>query len=358
MPYDYEAIAAMFMSRVADQAQTLAVMIDAARDTDARMVVRSMLEHVILVSWMSIDLDELEADARDAGKWTATEPDANARWWSADQLRRDKRRIEAQITVFGLMPAPEVREAMKVIDKPVKDAYRGNLPNLETQAREADRAWGGRLLGWPSEAANTEAGRSGLHAMYHSVYQLGSSSVHPDLSELQSYLAITELPGQASLRPVAAHELRVDSAASIAAFVLVYGTAVVQHRLGWPDHDETLRVLGRFDVVRGPGLMLDLARQIANGSRVYATATDGGLISVQADSKRVRVVLVGRAGWIALRRHPRGWELARSGEKTITAKPRDVEGPVSDAIARMRAEMKDASGWTTARPDRWPATVP
>src|SRR4051794_6205473 len=95
-PPPFDTIARLLLRRVAGQGRSLATLIAAGHEVDARMIMRSALEHLTLVAWLSIDPNDLPESVAGARKWKAKSRAANTLWWVADQFRRDQRRAEHQ----------------------------------------------------------------------------------------------------------------------------------------------------------------------------------------------------------------------------------------------------------------------
>lgn len=353
MPPSFEPVAAMLLARLAGLGDSVAALLAAGCDLDARLAMRSSLEHLTLLAWLAIDTAEMTEDRR--GKVvTATNPDANTAWWFADQLRRDQRSGERRHQVGVVEIGAEWRDAVRAAKSLMKQHNRGKFPSVEAMAKEADAAWGDRLAGWPGADAPVLA--LTLQRMYWTLYQVGSASVHPGLGVLlNTFLQDADGHGAEVVRARA--DDQVDLFAGVTAYLLLYAAAIAQRFYGGTVLDDALRALDRFDVVAGPARLLeriDHALDATDGRR--SGVTGGSPISVERLGKRRTVVVVADDGWTSIAHGPESvWIIDGSDRLPVAYERSAIDGPVAATIRDFRL-LVEAADWQQT--PEWPGGVP
>lgn len=359
-PLGFADIAALIMTRIAGQTRSVAMLLERGLEIDARMIMRAALEHVTLLAWLAIDRDELDPPRQAAREWTARRPEENARWWAADQVRRDQRLNEGLHVVFGTLGA-EQRAAIRMARGMFKTELSwGPVPPIETMASEADACWGGTIPGWPNVSRGEPGYSLTLHGFYWILYQAGSTSAHPHLGALLAIFTAPQPPSTAALLNPERPAEKVDVIGSITVYLALYAIGVVDHRLGWSSLDDGLRTLGRFDDVRGPGQLLALAGAVLEGAegRRYGAAR-GDLVSVERSGDRTTFVVVSRDTWTTLQHEPGPvWTVHAEHGAPVIAGPLQLTGDVTRAIVSIRDRVA-AADWLPPgiTPEGWPTTV-
>lgn len=355
IPHGYDAVSALLLARMAAQTKSIAALIELGHDLDARMIMRSLVEHLIVLSWLSISVSEYQRDTGVyGGRWHASEPDETTRWWAARQLRRDQLRIESQAKNLGLLPDEEIRKTIRALKPMLTKVDRGELPSLDELAAEADRCWGGRLPGWPAEAPTEPGGIFSLRGIHHTLYQLGNAATHPDLSALHALIEPTDTAGQHQFIR-ARSGASVETSVAMAAYVVLYAIGAYHHRHGLPDLDAALQVLDRFDDVRGPGLLINTAMSILGPGTRYAVTDSGEHLSVVTDGSDLMIGRANTEGWMLLRYSPGpGWRVTDhhepSAERSLTRM--DLHGDVTAKMVGLRAQL------VSVAPETWSDSPP
>jgi hypothetical protein len=360
-PLAFADIGALIMTRIAGQTRSVAILLERGLEIDARMIMRAALEHATLFAWLAIDRDELDSPRRASREWAARRPEDNARWWAADQVRRDQRLTEGLHVVFGTLDA-EQRAAIRMARGMFKTELGwGPVPPIETMATEADACWGGTVPGWPNVSRGDPAYSLTLHGFYWILYQAGNTSAHPHLGAL---LAIFTAPQPQSTEALLTPERpgeKVDVIGSITVYLALYAIGVADHRLGWSSLGDGLRALGRFDDVMGPGQLLALVGAILEGAegRRYGVA-HGDLISIERTGNRTTFVTVSRDTWTTLQHEPGPvWTVQVEHNAPVIAGPLQLTGDVTQAIVSVRDRVAVAD-WLAPgiTPEGWPTTEP
>lgn len=364
VPHRWSTVSVLLLARIAGQGRTVATMLEAGHELDARMVMRSTFEHLTLLAWMAIDPSKLPSEATTVRGWRARNPQDNALWWVADQTRRHQRRREKQHVLIGDMLDDEVKKSIRVAKKLLEEPRSwGELPSVEQMATEVDECWGGRLPGWARAEPREPAFPFTVRGLYWMLHTAGSSSTHPGLGVLLGTF-IEEVPEDAHVGRVTPERKgeKVDPFGSITAYLLLYAVGIAQHVRGGPDVDEALHLLGRFDDVRGPDLLLECSETLLGGrdGRRYGRANGQPLSIERRDGIRTFVVIETR-GWLRLR-HESGptWTWDGYELDPVACGPLQLTGPVTQCIRTIR-ELLQLAEWAETdrdRPEEWPDGAP
>lgn len=332
VPYSWAAITTLLMARLAGLARTSATLIEAGHDLDGQMVMRSMFEHGLLLAWLSIDPDDEVEGPAGRGR------EARTRWWSADQLRREQGLYGKHQVQLGSLSAPIPREQIKKVKQVFKDELGwGELPRLQAMAEETDSYWAPRLAGWPNAEPGDQDYPLTQRGFYLILHQLGNWSVHPSLQALTArFVTDQEGTGIGELHPEAAED-GADAVLAITAYLLLYAISVMRETAGWPDLDEALRVLDRFDVVRGPDLLLEQLVAVLDGRQgAVRGVSDAGAVEV-SHYEGLTAVRVGEPGSQLIVAHLPGpiWTVEQEGGPARVAGPRELDQIVTE-LTRVR----------------------
>jgi len=323
-------------------------------------VMRSLLEHTTLFACLAIEHDN------GSRTWKARDPDQNTLWWMVDQYGREKKLTEDQEQSIGGVLDDQMRRALRAMKKRVRAIpSRGQFPTVEELAAEVDAHWAPRLAGWVEAEPRTPQFAVTFRGHYWTLYTRGSSSVHPDYGAIRRFLTPPTPSGYQRhyLSPEATGD-QVGVFVSIAAFLMADGIAVAEAALGWGAYDDALRVLGRWEVIRGPDMLVTGVRlALANeDGRRFGRA--GNLpVCVEIGEGEVSIVVVGQdSKWTRLRHSPgtREWRLLEADRDEVTLDMRRDEAQLLPAIVRgldVLAETDWASD-DTARPHDWPEGAP
>ncbi len=354
----WETVAPTLLARIAGQGRSIATLIEAGHETDAVIVMRSMLEHVTLFAWLAITLDD------PSRQWKARNPDRNTEWWMVDQARREKKLTENRQQWLGIIDA-RMRESIRRGKEILKDIDTppGPFPRVLEMAAENDARWGGKLAGWPDAQPQTLEFVSTARGNYWTLYTYGSSSTHPDYGTIRRFLR--PLPYFNDTKAAVMPEIAtggVDVFASIAGFLLTSVTSVADAVLGWEIHVEAMTLLGRYDQAIAPR---DLTRLIV----MTVGERDGVMYGV---SRGLRFAIEHRAGTVAMTvlRADRKWTRVEhpvgSARWTLTASDgsrvelgRDDDRRFGSEIAGRLEFLADAdlTSLSRVRPDDWPPDV-
>jgi hypothetical protein len=85
--FGFDTVTALLVGRVASQGRSFATLLERGHELDARMMMRSALEHLTLLAWLAIDPLELPVAVQSSRRWRARNRDENVQWWLADQIR-------------------------------------------------------------------------------------------------------------------------------------------------------------------------------------------------------------------------------------------------------------------------------
>jgi hypothetical protein len=363
-PIGWPAVSSLLLARIAGQGRTMATLIRESHELDARMVMRSLFEHFALLAWLSIDPSDLPADVAPARTWRAKGPAANTLWWAADQIRREKVLVGKQQTQLA---ADLLDENYRKALREAKQTFKGQegwgvLPKLEDMAEEIDARYGGRLEGWADAKPGGVAYRFTTRGMYLLLYQTGNASTHPHLGTLLATFAepVSQTTDLRQLKREP-HGEQVDVVVGISAYLLLYALGIASYIHDQDHVGKALRILDRWDAVRGPRLLLDAARVATGGQdlRRYGKAGTRAL-SVEREDSATTVTIVTSNGWYRLRHGPQtGWRFDAAGETPREIGPLDMRGAVVKRFRQAR-ELVDRASWSvdSQKPDSWPVEVP
>ncbi len=365
IPYDFSAVAALLLARLASSSRSVADLLNAGRDLDAGMLMRGALEHVTLLAWLAIDPAELEPEPCAARDWLARGPDDNTRWWVANQFDKDIRR--ARRIASGFPARHNEREHQDTLSY-VRETFAvelgwGRLPNIDAMAAEADGCWGGRLAGWPDAEPGEPGYDSTLRGFNQILYEIGNTSAHPHLGVLTS--TFTDEPTAGRTAPLHAEIPSASAQVPVAttAYLMIYGLSVAEHALGWSCIDQALGVLGRFADVRHPGMLLDAVTVILGGvdGRRFGTTREGESILVARSGHETTVVLVANGTWHKVHHAPGpAWSLEDGlGTALALAGRHEMTGDVVKHITAMLVAAQSAD-WFPGNepPENWPPDIP
>jgi hypothetical protein len=360
-PYDFASVAKLVLMRLAGLARSTATLLERGAELDARMVMRSAVEHMTLLSWLAIDVQELMDDDPLAARIEkAQNPEANTRWWISAQMLADQRRVERlEEEIEGTLD-DELRAGFDASAQLFKtERTWGRFPKVYEMAPEADVRWGGAIDGWPNVEPGVPAYTTTLRGFYRLLFQAGNAATHPHLGALVATYTAGDNHG-AALVPEAAGE-EVDPYVGITAYLLLYAIGVADHALGWDSFDEALRMLGRWDDVRGPGTFLREAHALLDGheGRRFG-AVDGRPVSVErAGAVTSFVVIEESDSWTRIRHVPGPiWSLDDPQGEFIFGPP-EMTGPVTQTIALARRQMSTAEWRDIDEADpAWPEGAP
>jgi hypothetical protein len=148
-PYDFASVAKLILIRLAGLARSSATLLEQGAELDARMVMRSAVEHLTLLSWLAIDAQELiDDDPRAARIEKAQNPQTNTRWWISAQMLADQRRADyLEKEIEGTLD-DELRAGFEASAQLFKtERTWGRFPKVHEMAPEADARWGGEIDG-------------------------------------------------------------------------------------------------------------------------------------------------------------------------------------------------------------------
>lgn len=249
---DWGWVAPLLLRRIATQLRTLAVLLDARVGLDALMLVRSLLEHATLFAWLATTPDDGGVDS------LAVDPEANTRWWIAEQYHQEiEDRRKQELFVGPILDTKEEQaryDAGRSLAAKFKRQYRQHaFPKTQELAAEADRFWGPRLEGWREpQPAPARHNALTLEGWYWTLYKIGNGSAHPRMSALTGAFAPAPDDDDAASRPLRDQNVDLrDAMYAMAPYIAGYAVQIAHEVLGWPDHDRALKILGRYHVVRG-----------------------------------------------------------------------------------------------------------
>lgn len=355
----WETVAPLLLARIAGQGRTLATLIDAGHDLDAEMVMRSLLEHATLFSWLAVEPDG------GTRTWKARRPDDNTLWWMLDQYAIERNLTEKRHQWLGGVLDDDLRAALRAMKQRVAHLpHRGQFPSVEQMAEEVDLHWGRRLAGWAPADPRTPGFAATFRGHYWTLYTRGSTSVHPDYGAIRRFLRPPAASGDELhdlVREQHGESLGVFLGMSV--FLMGEAMAVADAALGWDAYDDVLRMLGRWDEVRAPDLLVGAALMTFDDGegRLY-TSAEGKLVSIEILGGELAIVVVEEGGrWDRLR-HPLGtrdWYLDDGSiEQPVGAAGADREmGPLIAERIDLLAAAHEAP-WSRSRPAAWPADAP
>jgi hypothetical protein len=225
-------------------------------------------------------------------------------------------------------------------------------------AREADVRWGGKVDGWPNVDPGVPAYTTTLRGFYRLLFQAGNAAAHPHLVALVATYTASDDLGVALVPEAAGDE--VDPYVGITAYLVLYAIGVADQALGWGSLDEALRILGRWDDVRGPGTFLREADALLDGhdGRRFG-AVDGRQVSVERAGAVTSFVAIEWGSWTRIRHVPGPiWSLDDPQGEFFFGPP-EMTGPITRAIALARRQM-DAAEWRGVEEvdPGWPEEAP
>lgn len=357
LPWD--TTAATLLARIAEQGNTIAVLVEGRHELDAEMVMRSLLEHTTLFAWLAITPDDNSRD------WKARDPEQNTLWWMIDQYEREKKLTEDQETWLGGVLDEPMRQALRTMKKRVNALpSRGEFPSVRMQAAEVDGHWAPRLDGWYRSEPKTPGFAITFRGHYWTLYTRGSTSVHPDWGAIRRFLRPPSRSGYQRhyLEPEETGE-DVGVFAKIAPYLMADAIAVADAALGWQAYDDALRVLGRWEEVRAPGLLAAGIRMLLGGQdgRQYGRA-GSQLVSVEMTEGEVAIVVIEDASnWTRLshRSGTHEWKLVNEHEEEITPGAIGANMELGPAVM-MRVELLAEAEWLSGadKPSDWPDSAP
>lgn len=356
-PPGFSTIAPLLLARIAGEGRTIATLIGRGHELDAQMVVRSMLEHVTLVAWLAIQ--PATPGPEDAADRQPRTPEEKTRWWVADQCRRDQRDLEDYQKLIRDLDA-DVRANIKAVKTEMRDELGwGELPRLRPMAKDVDAAWGGKLSGWARAEPREAAFPFTVQGLYLTLYSAGNRSTHPSLGQLM-HTFLERTPEDAPQARVMAEPLidRVSPIVSISAFLLLYACGIAEHLYGGPVLDDALRDLDRYDVVRGPGLLLKQVGEVLDGEPARKFGTSGALpVRVEKSGETTTVVVITHDGWERFVHAPGPmWTYDDSQGVVVQAGRLEFDDAAGARIARFRERLRIASWERLA--DDWPDSAP
>ena len=356
-PPGFSTIAPVLLARIAGQGRTTATLIGRRHELDAQMVMRSMLEHLTLVAWLAIE--PAATASGDAASHRTR--DQKTRWWVADQGRQDQRHQEQWHLLIRELDDDAWAEIKRFKDEMQEEVAWGLPPKVEPMAKEVDAAWGGRLAGWASVQPREPAMLFTVQGMYRTLYTAGSRSTHPGVGQLmRTFLERdAELGAERRVRLVAEPVVdRVAPIVSIVAYLMLYAAAVAEHLYGGAVLDDSLRELDRFDVVRGPSLLLNEVAELLEGGPTRRLGTAGAMpVSVEKQGATTTVVLITSSGWERIVHAPGPvWTYDDSRGATVRAGRLDIDEAVARHIASFRTRLATAD-WERERSE-WPDDAP
>ena len=358
----WETVSVLLRARIAGLGRSVATLLDAHCELDARMVMRSMLDHLILLAWLSIDTSELPSDDNGDAKWRARDPARNTLWWCADQLRRDQSEVGKQHALFGILNK-EARAGLRAQKDLLKEPLGwGDFPLVEEMANEVDAWWGG-VPGWSRAEPGEPGFVNSVRGFYWTLYKIGNGSTHPQLTALISTFLVETDGAQGTARLVLDKSgPTVDPFAGIAVFLLLYAVSVADRACGTNGLDDALRILDRFNAVRGPDLLLsgiDLLLSGQGGRRFGRVGSNPLSVERQEDTATVVRTEDGRWSRLSHTPGPRWTFDTSDGLEQIADRHKLTEVFVAK-ITQMRESIADAR-WddpTSNQPGDWPGGAP
>ena len=360
LPYDFASIASLLLTRLASQARAIAVLMDNGIDLETRTIVRSLLEHLVLLAWLAIDgvqggQGTVLADLRSSEERT--------RWWVADQFRRQQRLLDEQVPAFPPFLDAATRAGLRDAKKLLKtERAWGELPRIQDMARAADACWGGNVTGWPAAIAGQPAFGLTLYGFHLTLFQAGNASTHPNLDAAFGAFTTPKNADDANVMLTPARAGRpLSVATALTPYVLLYAFGIAERRLAWTSMDDALRVLGRFEVVRGPGLSLTAAWEVLGATDARRFGLDADTwISVQRRGDETTYVAIEQTGWVRLRHRPGPlWTWDGEHIESTHAGRMELDEEFARRIAGARMRVKQAR-WLSAghRSHAWPPAAP
>lgn len=118
----------LLLARLSGHARTLAELVAAERDLDARVITRSLFEHSCLLAWLAIGSDGAPEPTS-----SAQAPEVNVQWWVGDQLKREQRSIEIRTQKFDQPLTAELREQIR-LSKPMQRRRRSLVASRDRRS--------------------------------------------------------------------------------------------------------------------------------------------------------------------------------------------------------------------------------
>lgn len=357
-PDDFQTVSVLLLARLAGLARSVATMLEAQHELDAWMLMRAAVEHMTLLAWLAIDpLSNAGGTEIQAAALRTSEE--KTRWWIADQISREQRAMGHAIAEF-----PQLDSAEFLADVNRASAYLaternwGPIPTTRKLAALADAHWGGSLDGWPDASPGDASYGSTLRGFYRTLYQAGNSSAHPHIGVLASRFT-QRVDAKTTMLRVEQPGDEVDPLAAITAYVVLYAVGVAESALGWKCLDDALRILGRWQDVRGPGELLLRRVHKALGEGRHYGSTEGQFIKVEFYGDTTAVVLVSVDEWVRLRHAPGPrWTLDDSSRTSTVYERSGLTGEITQQMAALDRAMQHAT-WLEddPLPGGWPQDV-
>ncbi len=348
----WETVAPTLMARMAGQGRSISTLLEGGHELDAEVVMRSLLEHLLLFSWLAITPDDASR------KWKARDPASNTEWWMVVQAQREKRLIEDRQKWLDVLD-DELRAGIRAAKRELGDVEipEGRFPRVEDMAEEVHAHWAGRVLGWPAAEPRTAQFASTATGLYWTLYTRGNASVHPDYGVIRTFLH--PLPyfdsRKASVRPERAGD-RVSVFAGYAAFLLATAATVADEVLGWGIHPAAMDAIGRFEHAVGPGFLVAWVRAIVEGDTARYASVDARRLRVAVRDGVVSVTVVEAGSWTTLEYAPERteWTLVHSGGGRERLGPENDErfGAQIDRHLELLAAVDRQ--WSAEPPSAWP----
>jgi len=359
-PLGFATVAPLLLARIAGQGRTTATLIGRRHELDAQMLMRSMLEHLTLVAWLAIEPEPTTEGQVKVAARSARTPEEKTKWWVADQYRRDERHLQAQHRLIAELEA-DVRADIKIVKKEMHEELGwGEPPKLEVMTEEVDAAWGGRLPGWARAGPREASFPSTVQGFYVTLYAAGSRSTHPGLGHLMATF-LERNPADGARARLVAEPVndRVSPLVSIVAYLLLYAAAIAEHLYGGTVLDDALRDLDRFDIVRGPELLLKQVNELLDedGSLRRFGMADGLPVRIEQNGGITTVVFITPSGWERIVHEPGPlWLYDDSRGASFRVGRLEIDETVAAHIARFRDRLATAS-WDDAQHE-WPDAAP
>lgn len=351
---NWETTSALLLARIARQSESIGLLIRHGHDSDATAVARSLLEHLTLFAWLAIE------PADESRAWRARNPADNTLWWMASQVRREKKNIEDQHVHLGLELSPHHRAALKAAMKEVaKLNLPAKFPEIRERAEEVDAHWSRRIDGWQT----AEPGETGVvvtfRGHYWTLFYDGSAHVHPSYTAIRRFLGSPRRSGYQRhyIQPEPAPPV-VGVGLAITAYLVADAIAIADEALGWDAYDDALRVLDRWDEVRAPNLLLDVARRLLGRRRRRFGRADGALVRVETRAHEMSFTKVLPNGDWSQLRNTSGTRLWHRDlpDGTEDIDPRKTGFELGPAVREWLDLLADARR-LSRKPRGWPADL-
>lgn len=205
--------AAAAQLRMCDTVDSIMVLMVAQQLGDARILLRSLYEQVVVFAWVSIDPDtRLE-------RWEGASKKA--------QLTLHKEALRYGANVLGP-------------DEVAEYSATPGVPSTETMAHEDDRYWPGKV-----HSLHQAGGLLSFHGLYQAVYRVGSRPTHGAFAALDPYVQVRAYRrpvGSATVTEATEHAMIVYS---LAAPLLGIALLIAERRFAWLDESAIQRFVNR-----------------------------------------------------------------------------------------------------------------